>query len=245
MTTQKWTEDRTAQLTSLVGGESPVTPGTVEAAAEQLGTTIRSIASKLRKLGYDVASMAKDRAPAFSQEEGEALAEFVQANSGRFTYTEVAENFAGGKFTAKQVQGKVLSMELTSHIRPADKVEVPLKYTEQEENLFVDMANQGQYIEAIAKALGKSINSARGKALSLLRAGKIDKIPAQEVSNAKVKSDAVAELGDLSGMTVAEIAEKTGKTERGVRTLLTRRGIKVADYDGAAKREKADAKQEG
>jgi hypothetical protein len=42
-------------------------------------------------------------------------------------------------------------------------------------------------------------------------------------------------------MTVAEIAAAVEKTERGIRTLLTRRGIKVADYDGQAKRAKAEA----
>jgi hypothetical protein len=44
-------------------------------------------------------------------------------------------------------------------------------------------------------------------------------------------------------MTVAEIATAIDKTERGLKTLLTRRGIKVADYDGAAKRDKADGKK--
>ena len=54
---------------------------------------------------------------------------------------------------------------------------------------------------------------------------------------------AVAALGDaISTMTVAEIAKIAEKTERGLRTLLTRRGIKVADYDGASKKAKAEGK---
>jgi hypothetical protein len=40
-------------------------------------------------------------------------------------------------------------------------------------------------------------------------------------------------------MTVAEIAQAIEKTDRGVKTMLTKRGIKVADYDGAARKEKA------
>lgn len=43
-------------------------------------------------------------------------------------------------------------------------------------------------------------------------------------------------------MTVADIAKAIDKTERGVRTLLTRRGLTVADYDGKAKKEKAEGK---
>ena len=38
-------------------------------------------------------------------------------------------------------------------------------------------------------------------------------------------------------MTVANIAKKTGKTKRGVKTTLTRRGLKVADYDGRSAEE--------
>jgi hypothetical protein len=40
-------------------------------------------------------------------------------------------------------------------------------------------------------------------------------------------------------MTVVEIAEAIEKTPRGVKTMLTRRGLAAADYDGAAKRDKA------
>ena len=55
--------------------------------------------------------------------------------------------------------------------------------------------------------------------------------------------DAVAALGDkVKTMTVAEIATAVDKTERGLKTLLTRRGITVADYDGHAKKMKAEAK---
>jgi hypothetical protein len=43
-------------------------------------------------------------------------------------------------------------------------------------------------------------------------------------------------------MTVAEIAKAVDKTERGLRTLLTRRGIDCVDYKGKAKKEKAEAK---
>ena len=36
-------------------------------------------------------------------------------------------------------------------------------------------------------------------------------------------------------MTVEAIAESIGKTARGVKTMLTRRSLTAADYDGAAK----------
>jgi len=71
----------------------------------------------------------------------------------------------------------------------------------------------------------------------------IDRIPPQRNSYAKESTDPIAALGDkITNMTVAEIAAAVDKTERGLRTLLTRRGINVADYKGADKKAKAEAK---
>ena len=241
-TVAKWTDERTEQLTSFVGVESPVSADTVAKAAEALGTTTRSVAAKLRKLGFEVASLAKAHTSAFTADEAEALADFVNSNANKYTYAEIAANFNGGKFNAKQVQGKILSMELTGLVKPTEKVEVARTYTEQEEAAFVQLVEAGKFVEEIADKLGKTVNSIRGKALSLLRSGQIDKIPAQKASHAKEREDAFEVLGDLSVMTVAEIAEATGKTERGIKTTLTRRGVSCADYDGAAKKAKAAEK---
>lgn len=241
--TKNWSDEAVDQLMSIVGNQSPVSVEAVERAAETLGKTTRSIAAKLRQLDREVASLAKEKTSAFTADEGEALAEFVEANAGNLTYKQIAENFAGGKFSAKQIQGKLLALELTGSVKPAEKVEVARTYTEAEEAKFVAMAQSGKFIEDIAQALGKSVASVRGKALSLTRKGQIDKIPAQKESHAKETVDPVTALGDkIHGMTVAEIAAAVDKTERGLRTLLTRRGIKVADYDGAAKKAKAEAK---
>ena len=241
--TKKWSDEAVAQLTNMVGNQSPVSVDTVEHAAETLGFTTRSVASKLRQLDYDVASMAKEKISAFTADEGVELTEFVQGNSGVFTYKEIAEQFAGGKFSAKQIQGKLLALELTGSVKPAEKVEVARTYSDAEEATFIQMAESGSFIEDIAARLNKSVASVRGKALSLTRKGQIAKIPAQRVSHAKETVDPVTALGSaIASMTVADIAKAVDKTERGLRTLLTRRGIKVADYDGAAKKAKAEAK---
>lgn len=244
-TTKKWSDEAVATLMSVVGGESPVSAATVEKAAQALGAeyTTRSVASKLRQLDREVASMATVKAPAFTEAEGDALAEFVNANAGNLTYKEIAENFAGGKFTAKQIQGKLLALELTGSVKPAEKVEAARTYTEAQEAKFIEMANGGAFIEDIAAAMGKEVASVRGKALSLTRNGQIAKIPSQRTSHAKDVVDPIEALGaKIATMTVAEIATAVDKTERGLKTLLTRRGIKVADYDGQAKKQKAEAK---
>lgn len=245
-TNKKWSDEKVATLTTGVGNESPVSPATVEKLAETLGVTVRSVAAKLRQLGVEVASMAKEKVSAFSAEESSQLDAFVVANEGQLTYKEIAEQFAEGKFTAKQIQGKLLAMELTSLVKPTEKVEVARTYTEAEEAQFLKMAKSGAFIEEIAAALGKSVPSVRGKALSLTRSGELDKIPTQKESHAKENADPIEALGEgLVKMTVAEIAKATDKTERGIRTALTRRGIKVADYDGAGKRAKAEGRRAG
>lgn len=242
-TTKNWSDEAVAQLMSIVGSESPVSVDSVERAAEQLGKTTRSIASKLRQLDREVASLAKEKTSAFTADEGDDLADFVNANAGNLTYKDIAEAFADGKFTAKQIQGKLLALELTGSVKPAEKVEVARTYTEAEEATFISMADAGSFIEDIASKLNKTVASVRGKALSLTRKGQIAKIPAQRESHAKESIDPVTALGSaIATMTVAEIAQAVDKTERGLRTLLTRRGIKVADYDGAAKKAKAEAK---
>jgi predicted transcriptional regulator len=236
-TLPKWTDERTAQLNELVGGESPVTKATVSRIADEMGTSTRSVASKLRKLGHEV-ERAGEAPRAFSEDQAEDLREFVEDNRGQLTYGQIAEQFGEGAFTAKQIQGKILSMELTDAVAPTPKAESQKTYSDEEEARVVEMVRAGNPVEDIAAALYRSVPSIRGKALSLLRAGQIDSMPQQREVKGQAP-DALEALGDISALTVAEVAERLGKTERGVKTMLTRRGITCSDYDGAARREKA------
>ena len=239
MTTPRWTEDRTRILSAIAEGMDTVSQDTVASAAVELDTTTRSVSSKLRKMGYDVELASSAHKKAFTDEQADSLSSFVTGNSGVYTYADIAGNFEGGNFTAKQVQGKILSMELTSHVKPAEKIEVARTYTPAEEATFLEMHANGAFVEELAEKLGKSINSIRGKALSFLRTNEIDAIPPQRETKSASTVDPLSELGDISDMTVEEIADEIGKTERGVKTMLTRRGLVAADYDGAAKKEKA------
>jgi len=54
-TTKNWSDEAVDQLMNIVGSQSPVSVESVERAAEQLGKTTRSIASKLRQLDREVA----------------------------------------------------------------------------------------------------------------------------------------------------------------------------------------------
>jgi hypothetical protein len=236
----KWTEERTEALVNYIGDESPVTQETVAKAAVEFETTNRSISSKLRKMDYDVELASSNAQKRFSDEQAAELENFVVGNSGSYTYAEIAEHFGQG-FTAKQIQGKILSLELTEHVKPTPKPETVRSYSVEEEAVFIDMAKDGCFLEEIADALGKPLNSVRGKALSLMRAGDIDSIPKQNESKAKDKVDPLTALGDVQDYTVEKLAEILGKTPRGIRTMLTRRGITISDYDGAGKKAKAGA----
>jgi hypothetical protein len=236
MALPKWTDERTQSLVDFVGSESPISQGTVANAAEHLETSTRSVSSKLRKMGFDVELASASASKSFSDEQEATLSAFVNDNSGSYTYAEIASNFEGGHFSAKSIQGKILSMELTSHVKPAPKVETVRTYTPSEETTFVEMVNGGSFVEEIAAALDKSVNSIRGKALSLLRSGEINAIPKQKETKGSSKADVLADV-DVASQTVEEIADSIGKTVRGVKTMLTRRGLQCSDYNGAAKKD--------
>ena len=241
MALPKWTDERRDALIHFVGDESPVSQATVADAADELETSTRSISSKLRKMGYEVELASSASSRAFTDAQEAVLAAFVKDNSGQYTYAEIAGHFEDGAFSPKSIQGKILSMDLTDHVKPAPKIEAVRTYTPEEEETFISMVNDGAFVEAIADALGRSVNSVRGKALSLLRSGEIGAIPRQEHTLGSSKEDPFAGLDDVSSMTVESIADAIGKTARGVKTMLTRRGLCAADYDGAAKKEKASA----
>ncbi len=238
MALPKWTDERTEALTSFVGGESPVSQATVAEAAAQLETSARSISSKLRKMGHEVELASAAAGKSFSEDQEATLRAFVTDNSGQYTYAQISEHFEGGEFSPKSIQGKILSMELTGHVAPAPKAEAVRTYTPEEEASFVSMVNDGAFVEAIAESLGRSVNSIRGKALSLLRSGEINAIPRQETTKGPANADPLAGV-DVASMTVEAIAENIGKTARGVKTMLTRRGLAASDYDGAARSAKA------
>jgi hypothetical protein len=240
MALPKWTDERTQQLVDSVG-TGPVSQETVKSVALELDTSTRSVSSKLRKMGHEVELASAVSTKSFSDAQESTLEAFVTDNSGQYTYAEIATSFEDGHFSAKSIQGKILSMELTSHVKPAEKQESVRTYSPDEETTFVSMVNSGSFVEEIADALGKSVNSIRGKALSLLRSGDINAIPKQKETKGSSKADPLADISDIDTMSVEDIADNIGKTVRGVKTMLTRRGLTCADYDGAARKEKASS----
>lgn len=245
-----WNETTTESLKAKADalGVAVVSQEQVVALAEAMNAetgkdvTARSIGSKLRKMGFEVQKASETAKSAWSADATAELIEFLNANPNAHTYTEVAAAVCGGQFSAKQVQGKILSEELTHLVKPTEKTVAPRTYSADEEAKFISLVEAGSFVEDIAAAFGREVKQVRGKALSLLREGRISVIPKQRELAAKERADVLEGL-DVASLTVKEIAEKINTTERGVRSMLSRRGVKAADYDGAAKREKLDAKK--
>ena len=223
----EYTEDMVTRMHDVAG--SGVTEEIIESLMDEFDFPRRSVTAKLRKLGYDVPKKP-GAAPVFSADETDELASFLESNSGNLTAEEISQQFAGGKFTARQINGKALSLEMTGHVKPAEKKITPRTYSEEEESKISEMVEGGSYLEEIADAMGRSVNSIRGKLLSMgLKAPQRDKKDS--------KADPYAGIEDMLDQTVEEIAEAFDKTVRGVKTVLTRRGLACADYTPKASNE--------
>jgi len=216
----EYTDEMVTRMNDVCAGG--VTEDVIESLCDEFEFPRRSVTAKLRKLGYDVPKKP-GAAPVFTADETDALAAYLEASSGSKTAEEIAADFMEGKFTARQINGKALSLEMTSHIKPAEKKVTPKTYSAEEEAKIAAMVEDGAFLEDIADAVGKTANSVRGKLLSMgLKAPQRDKKGA--------KADPYEGIEDMLDQTVEQIAENFDKTVRGVKTVLTRRGLSCADY---------------
>lgn len=236
-----WNEVNTAALKELAGASDvEVSQDRLVEIAEEMGTTSRSIGAKLRKMEFQVAK-ATPKASAWTEAQETELSTLVNANANELTYAEIAASFQGGAFTSKQVQGKLLNMELFDKVRKAEKKAAPRTYTPEQEAEFIGLVESGATMEVLAETFGKTIASVRGKSLSLVRSKDIDAMPKQEKSNAKESAD-ILEGVDVATHSIDSLVELTSKSARGIKSILTRRGISCTDYDGEAKHAKLASK---
>ena len=215
-----YTDEMVARMES--AANSGVTEPVIQELCDEFEFPRRSVTAKLRKLGFDVPKKP-GAAPVFSPEQTDALSSFLSDNSGTYTAEEIAETFSDGDFTARQINGKALSLEMTQHIKPAEKKVTPKTYTAEEETTIESMVTDGRCLEEIAESVGKTVASVRGKLLSMgLKATQRDKKAS--------KSDPYEGIDGMTDQSVEALAEHFGKTVRGVKTVLTRRGLSCADY---------------
>lgn len=231
-TMSKWNDETVATLESLAG-EGQVSQDTLQSIADEMEITKRSVGSKLRKMGYDV-QLASEKASSFSSEDEDAIRAFLSLNHATHTYTQIAEQTCNAKFGAKQIQGKILSMELTACVAPTPAKETVKKYSDAEEAQIVKMCEDGAFLEAIAAKVGRQLASVRGKALSLFKTGAISAVPKQEHVKGTESTNPFADIKTVD-KTVEELAELIGKSVRGVKVMLTNRELSASDYAFKAK----------
>lgn len=240
----KWTPEREEELKNIVGREKPVSANTVRTAASKLETTTNSIAAKLRRMHFEVASLVEKVEKKYTDEQEKELVSFLDRNDGKYTYAEIAEKVLGGKYTAKEIQGKILSMDLYGKVKKTPKVEAEKKYSDEEEAKILSLIKEGKLLEDIAEVMDRNMRSVRGKILSMLSKYEGLKVPKQRnYKTTENKEDTLSTLENIDTMTVAEIAEVVEKTERSVKAMLTHRGISCKNYDGKGKAEKIAKKK--
>lgn len=226
MSNYKYTDEMVARMLEVCS--DGVTKEKIESLVNEFGFNRRSVAAKLRSQNLEVPS--KVEAPKFTAEETEAFRAFVTSNSGELNAEEISKGFANGKFTSRQVMGKALALELTSHVKKTEKKAKERTYTDAEEAKITALHGQGKYLEEIAEALGKPVNSMRGKLLSM------DLKAPQKNKKAPTEGGSYPGLADIAAtMTVEELVEhysKGGevKTVRGVKTALSRRNVAAKNY---------------
>ena len=220
MSKYEYTDEMIAQMEAV--GAAGVTEEAIATLVADFDFPRRSVTAKLRKMKFEVPKKV-GAAPVFSADETEALKEFLTNNNLVHTAEEIASLFADGKFNARQVTGKALSLELTGCIKPAEKKVAARTYTEAEEATINEMVAADKFLEEIAEAVGRPVNSVRGKLLSMgLKATQRDK--------KSTKTDAYEGIEDMLDKTVEQLTVEFSKTARGVKTVLTRRGLACADY---------------
>lgn len=227
MSNFKYTEDMVARMKEVCAGG--VTEEKIAALVTEFDFNRRSVAAKLRSLDLEVPS--KVEAPKFTADETEAFKAYVTSNSGNLNAEEISKGFLNGKFSSRQIMGKALAEELTTHIKKTEKTAKPKTYTEAEENKIRSLVEAGKFLEEVAEALGKPVNSMRGKLLSM------DLKAPQKNKKAAVVGGSYPDLDKIAPtMTVEELVahyEKTkpGTTVRGVKTALSRRNVAAKNYE--------------
>lgn len=216
----KWTDELTEKLISKVKdvkGEIPYS--TVETLAQEFETSTRSIAGKLRSLGYQVGRKVVTKTKSYSEKEEALIKQMVEQGA----YIEDIAAKLGRE--VKQIRGKLLSMKLTA---PTKNKKEPRKktYTPEEEEKIRQMVEQGAFIEDIAEALGRTVPQIRGKLLSMrLKAPMKNK--KEKVSNKIYTDEVIAKITEMfkAGKTETEIAEELGLKKAGLHRKLVQLGL--------------------
>ena len=218
MANKIYTDEVIATINSKLAGKSEVAYAEVEALADELGIPTKSLAPKLRSLGYVVGKKAQG-APekAYTPEQEALIKEMV--NRGYFI-EDIAAKL--GK-TVPQIRGKLLSMKLSAPLKNK-KEPKPKIYTPELIEQIKGMINSGKDIATIASEL--SLNE-KGLKTTLAKLGLIPKATKGKFWTEERKKAAI-DLYNSTTESIDKLAEKFGTSYPQFAKILHEAGIDYA-----------------
>jgi predicted transcriptional regulator len=186
--------------------------------------TVRSIASKLRHMGFTVAKKGPAVHKKSYTEAEEAKIKEIAKKDGVWL-EDIAD--ALGR-DVKSIGGKLISMGIYGIKKRDKKVnDTPKLFTPEDEAIILEMVEKGEcFIEDLAEKLGKSVKQVRGKLAGMRIKGV--KTRNKKAPKAKIYTDEViAEIKEelAKGKSLEDIAKARGLNERGMLVTLTRLGV--------------------
>jgi hypothetical protein len=186
----------------------------------------RSLASKIRSMGYKVEAKGKVIIPKQYTEQEEAVIRELCKDPENLPFQEdIADKL--GKET-KSIGGKLISMGIYGVKKRDLKAPAEKLFTEADEAVIMEMikGDSDVFIEDIAEKVGKSVKQVRGKLAGMRVKGvkTRNKVAAKpKVYTEEVVAGIKADIA--KGMSLEDIAKARGLNERGMQTTLTRLGV--------------------
>jgi DNA-binding NarL/FixJ family response regulator len=165
----------------------------------------------------------------FSSQDSKDLIHFLKNNhKKRYSLDELTESFKNGMFDKKQIMGVINFNSLGSYIRK--KVQSHSKYTKEESNLIIKMANDGSFIDDIAKALNRRNRQISCKCSNLFKNKLISFVPKTKLKMPKYSkkdSKKILEMfkKGLTSQEIGEILNTSAQSVGGKRAYFCKKGL--------------------
>lgn len=144
--------------------ESPIDFKLVIYKAQELNTSSTELCKALHYLGFTIQNYITSKNKAWNINDENELLDFIRENEGKLTFADLARMVCGGKYSARQVTGKVAALGLSSLV-----VSTTYKrFSDEETESLINLLHLGCEYPQIIQELGKSTHSI-GRKISYLK----------------------------------------------------------------------------
>ena len=171
--------------------------------------------------------------PKFSKQDRVDLVELIKSSGGHYTGEEISKIFKKGKFTSHQIYSFCAKNGLSIFLK---KVSYK-NYTAQEENIMIEMIENGCYVENLMMKLNRHKKSINSKLNHLLSAGLIKDRPTSSLKSLSSENKLTLKFF-LEGLSTEEVALKNGvstKSAGATRGSLVLKGLLPPSPRGAGR----------